>query len=189
MRTVVRTTWLEMLSPAALRPSPRVPAEVLLRRAGIPSPELSRFLYTAVGGAWHWRDRLPWTWAQWIAWLGRPEVETWVLYKSGTPAGYFELEAQLGGSVEIAYFGLLPSFTGQGLGGYLLTQAVERAWTMLPPPGVRRVYVHTCTMDHPRAQANYRARGFQVFREEEAEMDLPDTAPGPWPGAEAPPAR
>src|SRR5205085_12689870 len=96
-------------------------------RAEIPSPPLNRFLYTSVGGAWHWQDRLPWTWAQWLSWLDTPDVETWVLSVHGTPAGYCELQRQSGGDVEIAYFGLLPKFTGRGLGKYLLSETIERA--------------------------------------------------------------
>lgn len=182
--TRVKTTYLELLSPAALRPSSRVPPDVILIRAGKPSPELNRFLYTAVGGDHHWQDRLGWTWSQWMAWLARPEVETWVAYQSGTPAGYFELEAQEGGSVEIVYFGLLPAFTGRGLGGYLLTQAAHRAFAL--SPGVKRVWVHSCTLDHPDAVAAYQARGFVVFKEEEADLTLPEDPPGPWPGAARP---
>jgi GNAT superfamily N-acetyltransferase len=106
-------------------------------------------------------------------------VETWVAYLAGTPAGYFELEAQAEGNVEITYFGLLPQFIGRGLGGPLLTATVERAWAM----GARRVWVHTCSLDHPSALPGYQARGFRVFEVEHAEQDLPDTPPGPWPGA------
>jgi GNAT superfamily N-acetyltransferase len=184
MKTVVRTTYLEMLSPTALLPAARIPADVLLLRAGVPSPEFGRFLYSAVGGDWYWRERLAWTFQQWLAWLSRPEVETWVAYTAGTPAGYFELETQTEGSVEITYFGLLPHFVGRGLGGYLLSQAVGRAWQT--SPGVRRVWVHTCTLDHAGALPNYLARGFQVFREEERTVELPDHPAGPWPGAERP---
>ena len=184
VRVLVRTTHLEMLSPADLRPSCRVPADLLLLRAGIPSPELGRFLYTAIGGDWHWRERLSWTYTEWLAWLSRPEVETWVAHASGTPAGYFELESQPESSVEITYFGLLHRFAGQGLGGYLLTQAVERAWRLQLP--VRRVTVHTCTLDHAAALPNYLARGFKVSREEEHFVELPDEPQGPWPGAERP---
>jgi GNAT superfamily N-acetyltransferase len=184
MKTVVRTTHLEMLSPAALRPASRIPTDFRLLRATFPSPELGRFLYTAVGGDWYWRDRLGWTFRQWQVYLSRPEVETWVGYQAGTPAGYFELESQPQGSVEIAYFGLLPSFAGHGLGGYLLTQAIERAWHLHPV--VQRVWVHTCTLDHAAALPNYLARGFRVFKEEEFAVELPDQPPGPWPGAERP---
>lgn len=184
MRAVVRTTHLEMRSPAALAAARRTPPDILLLRVSVPSPEFARFLYSAVGGDWYWRERLSWTFARWLAWLSRPEVETWVAYVSGTPAGYFELEAQPNGSVEITYFGLLPRFVGQGLGGYLLTQAVSRAWQLTPE--IRRVWVHTCTLDHAGALPNYLARGFTVFREEEHTMELPEQPLGPWPGAERP---
>jgi GNAT superfamily N-acetyltransferase len=184
VKRLVRTTYLEMRSPDGLRPSARVPPDVLLVRAAIPSPELGRFLYTAVGGAWYWRDRLVWSYQQWLDWLSRPEVETWVAYERGTPAGYFELELQPLSNAEITYFGLLPAFAGRGLGGYLLTQATSRAWSVAGPGG--RVWVHTCTLDHPGALPNYLARGYTVFKVEEHTLDLPETPPGSWPGAEAP---
>jgi GNAT superfamily N-acetyltransferase len=72
--------------------------------------------------------------------------------------GYYELEAQPGKDVEIAYFGFLPSFVGAGLGGHLPRCAIERGSAM----GARRVWVHTCTLDHPQALANYHARGMPV---------------------------
>ena len=184
MKVPVTTTSLEMVSRAALRPATRMPDDLLLVRASLPSPELNRSLYTGIGGDWYWLDRLPWTWEQWMAWLSRPEVETWVAHQAGTPVGYFELELQPEGSVEIAYFGVLPQFAGKGIGGYLLTQAVDRAWAMRS--GIRRVWVHTCTLDHPGALPNYLARGFRVFKEEEHPVSLPDVPPGPWPNAERP---
>jgi ribosomal protein S18 acetylase RimI-like enzyme len=136
-----------------------------LIRAEIPCPELNRFLYTTIGERWHWTDRLPWTRAQWQAYLNRPELETWIAYVRGTPAGYFELEMQPGHNVEIVYFGLLAQFQGQGLGAALLTKAIERAWDM----GAHRVWVHTCTEDHPAALNNYLARGFKEFKRTSAE--------------------
>ena len=73
----------------------------------------------------------------------------------------------------------MPSFIGKGLGGELLTAAIARAWDM----GASRVWVHTCTLDHPTALPNYQARGFRVFRVEAKDEDLPDTPLEPWPGA------
>jgi len=176
------TTWhLEMLAPGQLRPAAAPEPEPRLVRAGISSPPLNRFLYTSVGGAWHWVDRLPWTWQRWMEWLDRPTHQTWVMYVDGTPAGYFELDRQ-GEDVEIAYFGVMPQFIGRKLGGWLLTRTIEQAWGM----GARRVWVHTCSLDHPYALANYQARGMTVYREETALKDVADVAPGPWPGAEAP---
>ena len=102
------------------------------------------------------------------------ELKTWVAYVSSNPAGYFELETQPEGSVEITSFGLLPSFIGRGLGGYLLTVAVQKAWHM----GAARVWLHTCTLDHPNALQNYCARGFRVCRELTIPEDVPSDTPG-----------
>jgi GNAT superfamily N-acetyltransferase len=172
----VTTTYLELTSPADLVPKQSPRDDVKILQAKIPSPELNRFLYVAVGREWAWNDRLPMSREKWLAYLDRPELETWVMYVSGTPAGYFELEMQPGESVEICYFGLLPDFVGLGLGGHLLTAAVERGWER----GAKRVWLHTCTLDHPSALANYQARGFRVFRETVQEKDVPETRP--WPG-------
>jgi GNAT superfamily N-acetyltransferase len=178
--TVDVTTWhLEMRQPEDLRGRPAPQADVMVARAEIPSPEFSRFLYTAVGGDWYWTDRLTWDYDDWSRHLARPEVETWVAYASGTPAGYFELKAPGDGDVEIISFGLLPAFIGRGIGGYLLTVAVQRAWAL----GASRVWLGTCSLDGPHALANYQARGFRVYHQEVAPRKRPATTPGPWPGA------
>lgn len=170
MDRTVTTTYLEMTSREQLRPGkpPRIPCELV--RVPVADPELNRFLYTEVGADFRWVDRLPWDRARWLAYLDRPELETWVVYVSGAPAGYFELERQGVGEVEIAYFGLLPRFIGMGLGGYLLTAAIERAWDM----GATRVWVHTCDLDHPSALGNYQARGFEIYRVESKTQHVPD---------------
>jgi GNAT superfamily N-acetyltransferase len=175
----VITYHLEITDPSLLRPAQRQIDDLELRQARIPMPELNRFLYLAVGGDWYWRDRLHWSYERWMQYLDRPELETWVAYIEGTPAGYFELEKQPGDSVEIVYFGVMPPFIGRGLGGLMLTRAIERGWQW----GARRVWVHTCTLDHPTALQHYQARGMQLFKTEEKWVHLPDTAGDPWPGA------
>jgi ribosomal protein S18 acetylase RimI-like enzyme len=174
------TTWyLEMLAPQELKAA-RVPEPApLILRAEVPLPMLNRFLYTAVGGHWHWRDRLPWSYERWMKYLDRPQVQTWVLYDRGTPAGYVELEMQDAGNVEIAYFGLMREFLGRGLGGHLLSVGIEQAWAM----GARRVWVHTCSLDADAALANYQARGMRLYKEETRLTDPPGPADGPWAGA------
>jgi GNAT superfamily N-acetyltransferase len=171
------TTWhLEQRSPDELRPAPAPPG-VSLVQVEIPSPEFSRFLYGAVGNDWWWYSRLSWNRAQWMAYLDRPELETWVAYERGTPAGYFELERQAGGDVEVVYFGLLPHAIGRGIGGWMLTRALEQGWAM---DGTSRVWLHTCTLDGPHARANYEARGLKLFDTVVAREDLPDAMPDPW---------
>ncbi|WP_019630671.1 GNAT family N-acetyltransferase [Actinomadura atramentaria] len=188
-RRVEVTTWyLEQLSAADLRPAAAPPGEpVTVTRAEIPSPELNRFLYTAVGGDYHWVDRLGWTYEQWDNWLRRPGAETWIAHVSGTPAGYLELDPGPGGDVEIAYFGLLPAFTGRGIGGHLLSTGTARAWDLADRwPGrepTARVRVHTCSTDGPTALKNYQARGFRVHDVRVTAETLDHRPPGPWPGA------
>ena len=180
MRVPVTVTHLELRSPADLRPKAPPAADVAIVRVTRPTPEFNRFFYSAVGGDWFWIDRLAWTYADWMNYLDRPILETWIVTRAGVPAGYFELERQPGDDVEIVYFGLLPNSTGQGLGGWALSEAARRGWKM----GAKRVWVHTCDLDHPGALANYVARGFRAFKVEMIEVELPDQPPGPWPRAE-----
>ncbi len=154
----VITYYLEMTSAEALRPASSPAEPFAVRRAELTFPALNRFFYTEVGREYAWTKRLPWTDDQWRAWVERPGMQTWIGYVRETPAGYFELDEQHS-QVELAYFGLLPSFVGRGVGGALLTEAVRRAWAL----GPQRVWVHTCTLDHPAALPNYQKRGFRIY--------------------------
>ncbi|MFE6691718.1 GNAT family N-acetyltransferase [Streptomyces sp. NPDC057743] len=183
------TTWyLEQTSPADLAPATAPPAEqgVRIVRSETPSPEFSRFLYTAVGADVLWTDRLGWPYARWAEHLGQPGTETWVAYERGTPAGFIEFQAQPEGSVEITYFGLLPAFRGRRIGGQLLAHGTARAWDLAERwpglPETKRVWLHTCTDDGPHARANYERRGFRLYATEVGEEPTAET-PGPWPGA------
>ncbi len=157
----VTRTYLEMTSPDDLRGVEAVPEGVRVEHAVICPESFFRYLYAEVGRAYYWRDRLSWSDAEIRRYLEGP-VEVWVQYWGGAPAGYFELRRHEDGSVEIAYFGLLPHAIGRGLGKYLLTRAVQQAWALRPS----RVWLHTCTLDHPGALANYLKRGFREVRKE-----------------------
>lgn len=156
----VTTFWLEMRAAAALRAARRQDA-LELRECEIPQFEVNRFLYHFVGAAWGWTDKLGWSDAEWRAWAEDPGLRTWIAYHRGSPAGYFELRRH-GGDVETAYFGLAPAFIGRGFGGDLLTRCIECAWGW----GAKRVWVHTCSLDHPAALPNYRARGMTLYHRE-----------------------
>lgn len=163
MSSVETRRYLEMLSPAELRPAPAPREPVTISRQDPPDPEVNRQLYVSVGQDWRWIDRLVWTDDQWTAYVHAPDLETWVMRVNGAPAGYFELEVPRDRNAQIKYFGLVPGFVGRGLGGYLLTMAVRRAWES----GAKRVWLHTSSLDHPNALANYLARGFRVYDTEE----------------------
>lgn len=168
----VTTTYLQMQDPSQVRPARQSRVGYVLAAVARPAPEFARFLYVTVGADWTWTDRLSWWREDWQAWLARPGSETWVAWVEGAPAGYFELDSRPqpdgGAEVELAYFGLLPDFIGQGLGGALLEAAIRRGWAMNDDSGAapRRVWVHTCSLDGPHALANYQARGFSIYRTE-----------------------
>ena len=161
--TEVTRSYLEMLHPGDLTGSAStLPAGARLDRVSRCPISFHRYLYREVGRNYHWRDRLTWTDEQERDWINDPRLSLHVLYQDGSPAGYFELRREAEGSVEIAYFGLLPEFIGKGLGKVLLTMAVTEAWTA----GARRVWLHTCTLDDPAALPNYLKRGFRKYQEE-----------------------
>ncbi|HPG38860.1 MAG TPA: GNAT family N-acetyltransferase [bacterium] len=165
------TTWsLEMHTFDELRPSRQVNSDFHIIRVEQPYPAFNKFLYSEVGKDWFWIDKLSWSHDQWHKYVDRPELETWVGYLHGAPAGYYELEKQPGTQIELVYFGILPPYYGQGLGGILLTHAIIRAWSMKP----KRVWVHTCSHDHPAALQNYLARGFVLYNETVEEKELPE---------------
>ena len=159
----VKRTYLEMKALSDLKPALAANADARIERVeGCPA-SFYRYLYAEVGRAYRWMDRLAWTDGDIRAHLASPGISLWLLTVRGAPAGYFELKATpQDGSVEIAYFGLLPEFVGRGFGKHLLTEAAAHAWAMAPS----RVWLHTCTLDHPAAAPNYRARGFRPYRQE-----------------------
>jgi GNAT superfamily N-acetyltransferase len=160
--TQVTRTYLEMGSPDDLVPAPTPRPEPKVERLPQCSVPFFRFLYQEVGRAYQWTDRLSWTDEMIRGYLATPEVSMWLLSWEMEPAGYFELRQHEDRSVEIAYFGLLPEFIGRGWGKYLLTGAVKAAWQL----GAGRVWLHTCTLDHPAALPNYLKRGFRPVRKE-----------------------
>ena len=153
---------LEMLEREAFC-AKAAPPSLEVAMVAPPNPELNRKFYRNVGAPWEWTDRLQWSEDDWHRYVHRDALRTWVGRLDGQSVGYFELESQSDGNIEIAYFGLLPEFIGRGIGGPLLSAAIECAWDV---PNARRVWVHTCTQDHKNALDNYRKRGFEVFKTE-----------------------
>lgn len=123
----------------------------------------NRQMYQQVGADWSWTDKLSWSDTDWQRYAGSATLSTWSLNLPEGCAGYAELEQQAEGQVQLAYFGLLPPFTGRRLGGAFLSTVLHRAWSW---PDTRRIWVHTCTLDHPAALRNYQARGMRHYRSE-----------------------
>ena len=125
--------------------------------------QLNKFFYKNIGKKHKWTDRLVWTEAQWIDYVSNKKIKTYILKYQNDLAGYFELifhnEEK---EVEIAYFGLLEEFQNKKLGSYLLSQAIKKSFNNK----VKRVWVHTCSLDHKNALKNYTARGMKIFKSE-----------------------
>jgi len=156
----LKTVWyLEMLNKDELSET-KLPKNASVIKLEIPLPAMNRFFYKEVGRLWNWTDRLSWSKEKWCFWAESSDLETWMLLFKGTPAGYFELKKGCD-EVEIAYFGLLQKFLGKRLGGGFLSEAVKKAWELKK----KRIWVHTCSLDHPNALGNYKSRGFKVYRE------------------------
>lgn len=156
-----------MRSPEQLRPK-RTDARFEIREKTERDWRFNRDMYLRVGEDWRWIDKRPWMDDQWKEYAAAPALRTFAAYYGNDLAGYYELRQDGEGGVEIAYFGLLPEYIGRGLGGALLTSAIEEAWSGHGGIVPARVWVHTCNRDHPQALANYQARGFVIYKTEEA---------------------
>jgi len=140
-----------------------LPDELSIAEAEIKQGEFNRFMYGFVGADWEWNERLSWSPAQWQAYAESEKLRTWVATSRGSIAGYYELQSQPESTVELKYFGLVPHSIGKGFGRAMLSHAIDSAWQW---GKTERVWVHTCTLDHPSALSNYKARGFTLFKEE-----------------------
>jgi len=151
-------TSLEMLTRPPARPLPASPLR--LERWRKPGAEKYRQLFRRIGEPWMWFSRLIMAEEQLVSIIQDPGDEIYaVLDARGIEVGILELDFRTEGQCEIGFFGLVPELSGQGHGRWLMAQAMALAWR----PGVERVWVHTCTLDHPGALGFYRRQGFTPF--------------------------
>jgi GNAT superfamily N-acetyltransferase len=160
-------TFLEMRVPP-VRSESSEPAELCLKRLNAPDPAAYRDMFRKVGTNWLWNSRLRLDDAALGDILGDPAVETYFPERDGAPIGILELDFRGLPSVEIAFFGLVPEAVGSGAGRWLMDRALQLAWRA----GVNRVWLHTCTFDHPGALGFYLRSGFVPY-ERKVEM-VPD---------------
>ena len=163
MKKKVERNYLEINSLKELNCSDINPENFHIELVEPVNFQLNKFFYKSIGKNHSWVDRLTWSENQWIKYTSDKKVKTYILKNKDDLAGYFELIIHKNkGEVEIAYLGLLEEFHNKKLGSYLLTLAIKNSFLEEP----KRVWVHTCSLDHKNALKNYLSRGMKIFKKE-----------------------
>lgn len=154
-------TSLEMLTKP--KPRPTAPSPFRLVRWEAPESERYRTLFRRVGQPWMWFSRLVMAEERLRAILDDPKVEIYaVADRAGIEIGILELDFRVSQVCELSFFGLVPELAGKGHGGWLMGHALNLGWRS----GIDRMWVHTCTLDHPAALGFYQRHGFVPYRRE-----------------------
>ena len=158
----VERNFLEIRDVKNLKINPKKKIKFLVKKIN-PDFQLNKFFYKQVGKKHRWLDRLNWSDEKWIRYISNKNLDTYVISDSENLVGFFELlnNPHLS-ETEITYFGLLEEYIGRGIGGYALSVAIRKSFEK----DIKRVWLHTCTLDHPNALKNYIARGMTVFKKE-----------------------
>ena len=163
MTKEVKRNYLEINSPQDLKEVKKISEAYSLILLEPINFQLNKFFYKSIGKKHKWIDRLIWTETQWIDYVSSKKVSTYIFKKNEDLVGFFELidhfEKQ---EIEIAYFGLLEEYQNKNLGSYLLSQAIKKSFEKK----IKRVWLHTCSLDHQNALNNYMARGMRIFKTE-----------------------
>jgi len=161
-------TFLKMTGRPTSPPPSQPIGKVAILKAQNPPVHFYRYLYNTIGEAYFWVDRRRMDNATLADILKNPQLEIYVLYVDGCPAGMAEIDFKDSPSGLLAYFGLLPEFVGRGLGAFFLHHAIQNAW-MRP---ITTLLVNTCTLDHARALPLYQRVGFTPYSREDRRVEL-----------------
>jgi len=154
----VETTYLEMFKDPLLD-LPSIGFDIEIEKH---TPDVFEYrkLFSTVGKEWHWSSRLVMDEKELKEILADSKTEIYYFKLDGKLAGYAELDRRYGGDIELAFLGLLPGFIGKGIGKYLLYWTIQKSWSYKP----RRLWLHTCKLDHPNALELYKKVGFNVYK-------------------------
>ena len=158
----VERNFLEIRDVKNLKVNSTKKIRLLVKKTN-PDFQLNKFFYKQVGKKHRWVDRLSWSDEKWIKYISNKNLDTYLITDKEDLVGFFELlyNPELK-ETEISYFGLLEEYIGKGIGGFALSEAIKKSFEK----NIKRVWLHTCTLDHPNALKNYIARGMKVFRKE-----------------------
>ena len=163
MSLKVKRNYLEIYSIDDLIDVKIIPKKFKIELTDPPNFQLNKFFYKNIGKKHKWIDRLIWTEEQWIKYVSNKNVKTFVLKNKKDLVGFFELIIHSEKKeVEIAYFGILEEYQNKKLGSFLLSCAIKKSFR----ENIDRVWLHTCSLDHKNALANYLSRGMKIFKSE-----------------------
>jgi GNAT superfamily N-acetyltransferase len=159
----VKRKYLEINSLKDLKEIKEISKDYSLEILNPTNFQINKFFYKNIGKKHQWVDRLVWSEAQWIDYVSRKNVKTYIFKHKEDLAGFFELIFHIENKEkEIAYFGLLEEFQNKKLGSYLLSEAIKISFSK----NINRVWLHTCSLDHRNALNNYISRGMKIFKTE-----------------------
>ena len=158
----INRNYLEIFSINDLRETKKLSKNYSIKLLDPTDFQLNKFFYKNIGKSHQWVDRLIWTDQDWINYVSNKNVKTYILKEKEELAGYFELNLHKD-EVEIAYLGLLKEYHNQNLGSILLSSAIKNSFSV---GKLKRVWVHTCSLDHEHALKNYLSRGMKIFKKE-----------------------
>ena len=163
MKEEVKRNYLEINSLQDLNEKKKPSEDYYLSLIDPINFQLNKFFYKTIGINHKWVDRLSWTEEKWINYVSSKNTKTYVLKYKVDLVGFFELIFHPEkNEIEIAYFGILKEFQNKKLGSYMLSEAIKKSFSN----NVKRVWVHTCSLDHKNALNNYISRGMKIFKTE-----------------------
>ena len=164
MTQEVKRNYLEISSLNDLKEGKKPSIDYSLNLLDPDDFQLNKFFYKSIGKKHKWIDRLAWSEEKWINYVSSKNVNTYVLKNKNDLVGFFELIIHKeNNEIEIAYFGILEEYQNNKLGSYLLSEAIKES---LIKKNIKRVWLHTCSLDHKNALNNYLARGMKIFKTE-----------------------
>ena len=169
MITRVDRKYLEITSPGEIKLSSKPKGICKITIKNPPDFQINKFFYKQIGKSYRWIDRLIWDDLKWMNYTKNTNLETYIMTDNDELIGFFELlfypETR---KCEIAYFGILDQYIGKKYGGYLLSEALKLGFRKK----TKKVWLHTCSLDHKHALNNYLGRGMKIFKSETINIDI-----------------
>ena len=169
MITRVDRKYLEINSPGEIKLSSKPKGICKIKIKNPPDFQINKFFYKQIGKSYRWIDRLIWDDLKWMNYIKNTNLETYIMTDNDELIGFFELLFHPETSkCEIAYFGILDQYIGKKYGGYLLSEALRLGFRN----NTKKVWLHTCSLDHKHALNNYLGRGMKIFKSETINIDI-----------------